>query len=332
MPVALAAHLELDDVGRRAGDQRRGTHGPQQLLAVELGTACVARRQHLLVVGELAVDQARDQVDAVQVEQDLVAGRGEDQLHGIIGVGQDPPQLVERASGDHDRSRLDRVEDVDRPHRDPVVVGGGQGQPAALEPGQDAGEDRSRLVAGCGEGRLVQRPLQDLLGEPGRRPLAGGLDRRELIRIDPLDVGGEAAAAQVKRVEALELQVNLLRARQGAHEVGEEPRRDGRGPVRLDLAGHPVGDADLEVRGGQLEAGVLGPEEDVREHGQGASAGDRPGDHGEAARQVLLHDREFHVGLSPAVRWAAAWRAICRRVPAERQAGGRPRVWGRWVE
>ena len=196
---------------------------------------------------------------------------------------------------------------VDRPDGDPVVVRGGERQLAALEPGEDAGQDRAGLVARGGEDRLLEGVLQDLLGDPRRRPLAGGLDRRELLGVDALDVGREAAAAEVEGVGALELEVDLLRGRQAAHEVGEEAGRDGGGAVGLDLAGDPVGDPDLEVRRGQLEAGVLGPEQDVGQHGQGAAAGDRPRDDREAARQVLLHDREFHVGLSPgrAVRPAA---------------------------
>ena len=87
----------------------------------------------------------------------------------------------------------------DRLDRDPVVVGGGEGQPVALEPGEDAGQDRPRLVAGGRERRLVERLLEDLLGDPRRGPLAGGLDRRELVGVDALDVGLEAAAAEMER-------------------------------------------------------------------------------------------------------------------------------------
>ncbi len=87
------------------------------------------------------------------------------------------------------------------------------------------------------------------------------------------------------------------------------------------LPGHPVGDADLEVRRGQLEAGVLGPQEDVGEHGQGAPAGDRPRDHREAAGQVLLHDREFHVGCLQQLSGRAGVGRLRR--PASRRDGER---------
>ena len=92
-------------------------------------------------------------------------------------------------------------------------------------------------------------------------------------------------------------------------EIREQAGGDGRRAVGLDLAGHPVGDPDLEVRRGELEAGVLRAQEDVREHGQGAPAGDGPRHHREAASEVLLHDREFHVGCLQQAVWAGMARA-----------------------
>ena len=152
----------------------------------------------LLVVRELAVDQPADQVDAVEVEQDLVAPAGQDDLDRVVDVGQDPGQLVEGPGRDDDARLRDGVEDRDGLDRDPVVVGRGQGQLVALEAGQDAGQDRPGLVAGGREGGLGQGPAQDVLGDPRRRPLAGRTDRRELVGVDALDVGLEPAAAQVR--------------------------------------------------------------------------------------------------------------------------------------
>ena len=91
---------------------------------------------------------------------------------------------------------------------------------------------------------------------------------------------------------------------------GSEPTRSARSragtvvdPSVLDLAGDPVHEPDLEVRRGEAEAAVLGLEEDVGEHGQRASVGDRSTHDPEAARQVLLHDRELHVRSTP---WAGS--------------------------
>ena len=198
--LAVAADLELHDVRRFVGDQRRRTDGPQELLAVEDRPGRVARRHDLLVVRELPVDEPADEVDALEVEQDLVARRGQDDVDRVVDVGQHAGQLVEGPGRDDDARLRDRVEDRDRLDRDPVVVGGRERQLVALEPGQDAGQDGSRLVRCRGEGRLGQGAAKDVLGDPGRRSLAGGLDGRELVGIDALDVGLEAAAAEVERL------------------------------------------------------------------------------------------------------------------------------------
>ena len=199
-------------------------------------------------------------------------------------------ELVEGPGRDDDARLLDRVEDRDRLDRDPVVVGRGEGQLVALEPGEDAGQDRPGLVAGRGERGLVERLAEDLLGDPGDRPLAGGLDRREVLGRDALDVRLEAAGPDVERLALAELEADRLAARQRVDEVGQEAGRHGRRAVDLDLAGHPVGDPDLEVRRGQLQAAVLGLEQDVRQDRERAvrdgAAHDR-----QAASEVLLHDR-----------------------------------------
>ena len=122
----------------------------------------------------------------------------------------------------------------DRLDRDPVVVGRGEGELVALEPGQDAGQDRPRLVAGGGERGLVEGPPQDVLGDPRRRPLAGGLDGRELLGVDALDVGLEPAGLEVERVAGRELEVDLVAGRQRVDEVGRGawPGRSSRRPSR----------------------------------------------------------------------------------------------------
>ena len=100
--LAVAADLELDDVGRLVGDERGRPDGPEQLLAIEHGPRGVGLGHDLLVVRELAVDQPADEVDALEVEQDLVAARGEHDLDRVVDVGEDPRQLVEGARRDDD--------------------------------------------------------------------------------------------------------------------------------------------------------------------------------------------------------------------------------------
>ncbi len=318
------ADLELDDVGRLVGDQRGRTDGTQELLAIEDGPRRVALRHDLLVVRELAVDEPADEVDPIEVEEDLVALAGEHDLDRVVDVGQDPEQLVERPGRD-DHARLgDGVEDRDGLDRDPVVVGRGERQLVALEPGQDAGQDRARLVAGGGERRLGESPAQDVLGDPRRRPLAGGTDGREFVRVDALDVGLEPAAAQVEGVARPEGEIDPVAGRQRVDQVGQELGRDGRRTIDLDLARDPVDDPDLEVGGRQLEPGVLRLEQDVGQDGQRAPVRDGATDDRQAARQVLLHDREFHVGLTP-MRGSGRWIRGSGRAPGlpwDRQPSG----------
>ena len=53
----------------------------------------------LLVVRELAVDEPADEVDAVEVEEDLVARRGEHDLDRVVDVGQDPGSSLRARAG-----------------------------------------------------------------------------------------------------------------------------------------------------------------------------------------------------------------------------------------
>ena len=127
---------QLHDVRGAARDERGGPDGLEQLLAVELGAAWRGRRQDLLVVRELAVDQPADEVDALDVEQHLVARLGEHELDRVVGIGEHAHELGEGPRRDRPPRRSStgsRI--VDRPHGDPVVVGRGERQPVALEPG-----------------------------------------------------------------------------------------------------------------------------------------------------------------------------------------------------
>jgi hypothetical protein len=129
----------------------------------------------------------------------------------------------------------------------------------------------------------------------------------------PLTCDWKRAGAHVERLVGTGLQVDALAAWQRSDEVREEPRRHRGGSVRLDLAGHPVHEPDLEVGRRQAETAILRLEEDVRQHGQRAPVGDRTTHDAKAARQVLLHDRELHVRSTP---WA---RGASRRVPGTRE-------------
>ena len=119
---------------------------------------------------ELPVDQPADQVDPLQVEQDLIPCRRKDDIDRVVGVGEDPGQLVERASRNYHAGFLDRIEHGQSLDRDAVVVRRGQGQLVTLKTGQDAGKDRSGLIGSGSEGDLAQgvfgASLPDLAGWP----------------------------------------------------------------------------------------------------------------------------------------------------------------------
>ena len=66
-----------------------GPDGAQELLAIEDGARRVRLRQDGLVVRELAVDQPAHEVHALEVEQDLVAALGEDDVDRVVRVAED---------------------------------------------------------------------------------------------------------------------------------------------------------------------------------------------------------------------------------------------------
>ena len=209
------------------------------------------------------------------------------------------PSSVSDRAGHHDAGVLDRVEQRDRLDRDPVVVGGREGERRPFEPGEHSGQDRPRLVGGGRERGLLERLAQDLLGDTGRRPVAGGRDGREVLRVDALDMRLADRAPDAQHRGALELEVDPVAGRQRVDEVRDQACGHGDRTVRVDLARDPARDPDLEVGGGQLQPGVLGAEQHVGEDRQRAAAGNGSRHDPETASQVLLHHRELHVGLTP---------------------------------
>ncbi len=207
-------------------------------------------------------------------------------------------ELVERP-GRHDDARLlDRVEGRDRLDRDPVVVGGGQGQLVALESAQDAGQDRA--------GPRRWPPRRSSRSAPGGGP-AGGCGWSG--RSPAIGIAGNSSASmpltwvsnRPARIRSVSPAWSSRSTRSPAGRPATMSARSLAGtviaPSESIRAGDPVGDPDLEVGGGQLEPRVLGLDEDVAEDRQGAPGGDGPAHDREAAGEVLLHDRYVHVGL-----------------------------------
>src|SRR5436309_1219959 len=83
---------------------------------------------------------------------------------------------------------------------------------------------------------------------------AGG--RGGVLGDDSLDVRGEAPGRDVEGVRGLEVEVDALAGRQRGDQVREQLGGHGWRAVRVDVAAHRVRDPDLEIRRGQLQAGV----------------------------------------------------------------------------
>ena len=109
----------------------------------------------------------------------------------------------------------------------------------------------------------------------------------------------EPAGLNVKRLLSLEFEIDALVGRQAGHYVSQQPRRYGHRAARVDLARHPIRHPYLEICGSQLEAPVLRSKKDVVQDRQCAPGRDGAADDLETTSQVLLHDREFHVRITP---------------------------------
>ena len=191
--IAIGADLELHDVGRLVGDQGGRTNCSEEFVTIDDGAGRVRRGHHRLVVRELTVDEAAHEIHALEMEEDLVARLGQDDLDGAVIVGEHAHELHQCPGGHDDAGVSNGIEHRDGLHGDAVVVGCGQRQRLALEAAEDAGEDGPGLVGRRREGSLLEGLTEDVLGYAGRGPLAGRLDCRELLGIDALQVRLESA-------------------------------------------------------------------------------------------------------------------------------------------
>ena len=75
---------------------------------------------------------------------------------------------------------------------------------------------------------------------------------------------------------------------QRVDQVGQQARRHGDRALVCDLRADPAGDAQLQVGGRQAQAALIGGEQDVAEHRQGAARRNGPRNHAQSMRQLLL--------------------------------------------
>src|SRR2546430_6913594 len=109
--LRVRIHLEAQHVGGVAREERSETRRLEQLLTVrDDARGRLAAGDDLPVVRELPLDDARDEVDLLGMKNDLAAVRRDENINGIVGVVDDPPDLLQAPCGnDHFRSEERRV-------------------------------------------------------------------------------------------------------------------------------------------------------------------------------------------------------------------------------
>jgi hypothetical protein len=296
--AVLTTQLDLHDVRAVTREDARPPRARQERLAIDDCARAVGSRDDRLVVRELSLDQPADEIDPLHVEQDLALVRRHGDLDRCFGVGQDSHQLGVGSTRHHDHDfRRYRAIELHGPHRDPIVVGGGERHRVPVEPGQHAGQDRPALVRRGGEDDLAERLAQDAGVDGGGGRLTDGGNHRELVRLDALDARAVVATGQLQgAVLRRQHELDAL-VRQRGHQVGEQLGRHGDLALFGDLARDPAVDPDLQVRRRQLEAGVLRLEQHVRQHRQRGAAAHRAAHRLETTSQVLLHHRDIHADL-----------------------------------
>ena len=177
----------------------------------------------LLVVRELALDQARDDLRLRHFEQHLVLVRRRGDVDRALLVADHARQLAERLRRHDHQQRLGvRLRQLHAAHGQAEAVGGGERELPILEGDQHAGEDRAALVGGGGEGHGLDALLEHGRRQRVQRRVGDGRDGREVLGVDALDVGGEAAAGEVHGVAARrERHVDAV-VRQRGDEVDEQ--------------------------------------------------------------------------------------------------------------
>ena len=234
-----------------------------------------------LVIGEVALDELRNQFRILGVEDDLPAPVGHGHHQGLLAVGGDAGQLAERARRDDDGDGArGGVLDGRFAHRDAEAVGGGQRNFVAVDRDHHALQHRAGFLGRGGKSHLLNHLAEvgdfkfDSVGEVGHR------HGRKFVGVDAFDVGVAAAGAHIERLRArVERQLHLL-GRQRADQIDEGARRHGDRALLCVLRRDPAGDAEFEVGGREAQpVFTIGGDQDVGQHGQRAARGNGARNH-----------------------------------------------------
>ena len=282
--------LESQHVRGVACEVRRKACRLQKLLALGEHPCRVACGDDLLVVGELPLDDPRDQVGLVGVKNDLALVRShEDVDRTVLGIFEDPCDLEEAFCGDdHLDRRVHSVKEARVSHRQSVWVGSRHRDEVTGEGCEDARKDWSAVVR--------RRDERDLANHPAKRPLrhaGGGLlrdlgDDRKLFRIHAFDVGLVGTGLDVDRLRPHVQRELDIPGRKRVHEIDEELGRHRDGAFVIHLCRDPAVDPNLEVGRSEAQTTGIGTEENVAKDRQAPPGRNSASRDPQPMREVLL--------------------------------------------
>ena len=282
--------VELDRASALAGDGRDAVDGRLELGIGDLHLLVVALRNDAPVVGEGAVDQLGGERHRADLEAHL--GGADADLDGGRAVLDEPVQLVHGLARDDDAGHAGSALGQRQLHlREPVSVGGDRAQRRRLVGlggvQIDAVQVVARLLGGDGKPRLVDEALQVLR-----------IELELLAQVTDADVGEVLRRQRLQRkarVTCSERQALLLRVLAHvdlgavgklAHDVVQHMGGHGDSAGSANLGGDRLDDLALQIGRLELERGVAGAQEHVRQDGNGRPSLDD-------ARDVAERPQEF---------------------------------------
>ena len=162
-PTLIRDQHDPHDTATVARKHRRRLHFAQELAGIDRGACLILGRDQLLVAGEGALNQLGGQFDIVELQQHLAARAVELQHDGVVLVGQEPAQLLQRPRRHDDLDRLRRqLRDVEVVNRQAEAVSARQDQPPLFDFELDPRKHRPTVVRRGSEDHVFQCLAQRL--------------------------------------------------------------------------------------------------------------------------------------------------------------------------
>jgi len=133
-----------------------------------------------------------------------------------------------------------------------------------------------------------------MISPPASRPGTRGNSWASIA----FQIGFKVGATQIDRLSRLiQRQVDAF-CRQRIDKFGQQTRRNRDRAFFFDFGVDPAVDANFQIIGGQQQAVVVGSQQHIRQHRQGASVGHGSPNDAQSFGQILLQTRDFHLGTS----------------------------------